>query len=107
PTTDAAQPPVLSARPTASEVLVSTLLNPARLAQFESDRSEPQVFGDALRAHRRAAELTQEELAERAGLSVRSISGWERGEGAAPRRDTLALLVRALGLSGAERAALE
>ena len=54
-------------------------------------------FGEALRDHRRAAGLTQEELAERAGVSPRSISGLERGEGGAPRRDTVALLVRALG----------
>ena len=79
----------------------------ARLAQFESNINEAANFGEALRAHRRAAGLTQEELAELAGLSVRGISGWERGEGAAPRRDTLALLVRALGLSAAERVGFE
>jgi predicted ATPase/transcriptional regulator with XRE-family HTH domain len=89
------------------EVVVSTLMESARHAQFESNTNEAGVFGEALRAHRRAAGLTQEELAELAGLSVRSISGWERGEGAAPRRDTLSLLVRALGLSGAERAGFE
>jgi transcriptional regulator with XRE-family HTH domain len=36
-------------------------------------------FGELLRDHRRAAGLTQEELAERAGLSARSISELERG----------------------------
>src|SRR5436309_414361 len=65
------------------------------------------TFGEALRLHRRAAELTQEGLAERAGLSARSISAFERSEGFTPRRDTLALLVRALNLSGAERHAFE
>src|SRR5438876_5984590 len=64
-------------------------------------------FGEALRNHRRAAGFTQEELAERAGISPRSISGLERGEGATPRRDTVALLVNALELSAVEYAAFE
>jgi predicted ATPase/DNA-binding XRE family transcriptional regulator len=59
-------------------------------------------FGEALRNLRRSAGLTQEELAERAGISPRSISGLERGEGAVPRRDTLRLLERALGLAGGD-----
>jgi transcriptional regulator with XRE-family HTH domain len=53
-------------------------------------------FGDRLRDHRRAAGLTQEELAERAGVSPRSISELERGGPHVPRRDTVALLLRAL-----------
>src|SRR5215471_7189359 len=64
--------------------------------------SEPVRFGEVLRNHRRAAGMTQEELAERAGISPRSISGLERGEGATPRRDTVAQLVQALGLAGSE-----
>ncbi|MBV9357815.1 MAG: helix-turn-helix domain-containing protein, partial [Chloroflexi bacterium] len=60
-------------------------------------------FGERLRDHRRAAGLTQEELAEQAGLSPRSISELERGGAHIPRRDTVALLARALGLVGAER----
>jgi predicted ATPase/transcriptional regulator with XRE-family HTH domain len=55
------------------------------------------TFGDLLRRQRRAAGLTQEELAERSGLSVRGIADLERGVRRAPRRDTVALLVRALG----------
>src|SRR4030081_1498558 len=64
-------------------------------------------FGELLRAHRRAVELTQEELAERAGISPQSISEWERGGKHVPRRDTLALLVRALGLMGADQLRFE
>jgi predicted ATPase/transcriptional regulator with XRE-family HTH domain len=64
-------------------------------------------IGHALRDFRLAAELTQEELAERAGLSPRSISGLERGEGPFPRSSSVALLVRALGLEGADRAGFE
>src|SRR5262249_5045035 len=78
-----------------------------RTAQLGSNTIASESFGDVLRNRRRAAGLTQEELAELAGLSVRSVSGWERGEGAVPRRDTLTLLVRALGLSGPERAEFE
>ena len=65
------------------------------------------TFGDLLRDHRRAAGLTQEELAERAGVSPRSISELERGGAHVPRRDTVALLARALGLEGPEREAFE
>src|SRR5580765_3108526 len=65
------------------------------------------TLGETLRNHRRAAGLTQEELAERAGISPRSISGLERGDGVTPRRDTVALLARALDLVGADRAAFE
>src|SRR4051794_35363722 len=62
-----------------------------------------ETFGGILRDHRRAAGLTQEALAERAGLSPRSISEVERGGDHVPRRDTVALLVRALDLSPTER----
>jgi predicted ATPase/transcriptional regulator with XRE-family HTH domain len=61
-------------------------------------------FGLLLRRTRRALGLTQEELAERAGLSPRVISELERGGPHAPRKDTVALLVEALGLAGEEQA---
>ncbi len=51
--------------------------------------------------------MTQEELAEHAGISPRSISEIERGGTHIPRRDTVGLLVRALGLTGSERSAFE
>jgi tetratricopeptide (TPR) repeat protein/transcriptional regulator with XRE-family HTH domain len=66
--------------------------------------SEPLPFGDLLRHHRIAAGLTQEELAERAGLSRRGIADLERGARRAPRRDTVALLAEALALGPADRA---
>jgi transcriptional regulator with XRE-family HTH domain len=37
------------------------------------------TFGELLRRHRQAAGLTQQELAERAGLSVHGIQKLERG----------------------------
>ncbi|MFB9687438.1 ATP-binding protein [Amycolatopsis plumensis] len=49
---------------------------------------------------RRVAGLTQEELAERTGLTVRGISNIERGRVARPRRSSLEALARGLGLRG-------
>src|SRR5687767_1033998 len=63
-------------------------------------------FGDLLRRYRIAAGLTQEELAERAGVSSRGISDLERGARGLPRKDTLQLLLEALDLSPANRATL-
>jgi non-specific serine/threonine protein kinase len=64
-------------------------------------------FGDLLREYRRASGLTQEELAERAGVSPRSISELERGGAHVPRRDTIGLLAQALDLDGPSREAFE
>jgi transcriptional regulator with XRE-family HTH domain len=60
---------------------------------------------DLLWHHRHAACLTQAELAERAGLSRRGINDLERGVRQIPRKDTVALLVEALGLDAEERTA--
>ena len=66
-------------------------------------RIEPSAFGDALRRLRLEAGLTQEDLAERAGLSVRGLSDLERGLRRTPRPGTARLLADALGLHGGER----
>lgn len=63
------------------------------------------AFGDLLRQYRRATGLTQEALAERAGLSVRGINDLERGARRTPRRDTVVLLASALGLAGDDHTA--
>lgn len=63
------------------------------------------AFGVLLRRHRRAVDLTQEKLAERAGLSKRSLSDMERGVPHTPRQETVALLATALDLPPSERAA--
>jgi predicted ATPase len=60
-----------------------------------------------LRRYRLAAGLSQEELAERARLSVHAVSVLERGRRQVPYRGTVGLLVTALGLSPEEAAALE
>jgi DNA-binding XRE family transcriptional regulator len=46
-------------------------------------------FGTLLRRYRQAAGLSQEELAERAGLSARTVGDLERGVSHAPRKDAL------------------
>jgi transcriptional regulator with XRE-family HTH domain len=61
-------------------------------------------FGDLLRRLRNAGGLTQEELAERAGLSPRSVSDLERSINQTARKETARLLADALGLLGAARA---
>jgi predicted ATPase/transcriptional regulator with XRE-family HTH domain len=71
-----------------------------------TDPSSKLPFGELLRRLRVTAGLTQEALAERAGLSARGLSDLERGVRAGPRQDTLDLLVAALALGPAERTAL-
>ncbi len=65
------------------------------------------TFADLLHSYRLAAGLTQEDLAERAQLSVDAISTLERGIRRFPRKDTIALLADALALTPDERALLE
>jgi tetratricopeptide (TPR) repeat protein/transcriptional regulator with XRE-family HTH domain len=62
------------------------------------------TFADLLRRFRRAVGLSQEALAERAGLSRRGVSELETGVSQAPRKDTVTLLADALELDGDERA---
>ena len=64
------------------------------------------TFGMLLRRHRLAAGLTQEALAERAGLSTRGVQDLERGIRQAPRAETVRLLADALALDAAARAGL-
>lgn len=68
--------------------------------------TEEPSFGVLLKQYRQAAGLTQEALAERAGLSARAISDLERGVNRTPRQDTLDLLAQALRLPPRKRALL-
>src|SRR5262245_35390845 len=63
-------------------------------------------FGEWLRQYRTAAGLSQEELAQRAGLSAHGISDLERGARKNPYPATVRLLADALGVTDAERAQL-
>jgi len=83
-----------------------------RLAEvhgYHDDREDrdgtmtPGTFGQRLRDARRAAGLTQEVLAEQAGVSVRAIQALERGRNR-PHRDTAGRLATALTLGAGEHA---
>ncbi len=62
-------------------------------------------FGWLLRQLRAEARMTQEELAQKAGLSPRSISDLERGISRTARKDTANLLADALTIGESFRAA--
>jgi len=62
-------------------------------------------FAGLLRQLRLEARLTQEELAEAAGLSPRSISDLERGVSRTARKETACLLADALTIGGSVRTA--
>ncbi len=67
---------------------------------------EPPTLALALQQLRTASGLTQEELAERSNVSIRTISDIERGISRFPRRETLQLLSAALHLAEDEAALL-
>ncbi len=64
------------------------------------------TFGARLRGLREARGLTQEQLAERSGLSANAVGALERGERRRPYPHTLQVLAEALGLSAREREVL-
>lgn len=64
------------------------------------------IIGVLLRRLRTAATLSQEALAERAGISARAVGDLERGVHQAPRLETVRLLADALDLDAQDRAAL-
>ncbi len=63
-------------------------------------------FGTQLRGLRKRADLTQEALADRSGLSVEGISALERGQRRRPRADTIDLLAAGLRLGPDDRRSL-
>ena len=67
----------------------------------------PLRFAGMLRQLRAEAALTQEELAEAAGLNPRTISDLERGLATTPHKDTVRLLADALQLGGSARVEFE
>lgn len=64
------------------------------------------TFGRLLRQQRLAAGLTQEALAERAGVGANTVSDLERDPDRTPRLATVTLLAEALGVAEDQRAAL-
>jgi transcriptional regulator with XRE-family HTH domain len=69
-------------------------------------RDGPGVFAGLLRKFRRAAGLSQDELAERGDLSRRGISDLERRQRRSPHPSTARRLADALGLDSNDRAEL-
>ncbi|WP_084964882.1 ATP-binding protein [Thermoactinospora rubra] len=67
---------------------------------------EGATLGTLLRAWRERALLTQEQLARKTGLNVRTIRRLESDALRRPRSASVQLLAEALGLEGAERAAM-
>jgi predicted ATPase/DNA-binding CsgD family transcriptional regulator/transcriptional regulator with XRE-family HTH domain len=71
-----------------------------------ADGASPPGFGALLRRSRQEAGLSQEELAERAGMSSKAIGALERGDRQHPYPATVRRLADALGLGGEARVAL-
>src|SRR5256885_13098048 len=71
-----------------------------------SSESRRTSFGALLRAYRQRATVTQQELAQRAGLSPKAVGALERGDRRLPHPRTIRALAQALELTDAERAAL-
>ena len=65
------------------------------------------AFAGLLRQLRMSAGLSQEELAEAAGVGVRTVSDLERGVALTARKDTARLLADALNLAGPDRVSFE
>jgi WD40 repeat protein/class 3 adenylate cyclase/transcriptional regulator with XRE-family HTH domain len=84
------------------EQKLKDLDRPVRLYQLAAPGLDPPVrlaFAGLLRQLRAEAGLTQEELAEAAGLSPRLVSDLERGIHRTARKDTALMLANALGLA--------
>ncbi|MEJ7872633.1 MAG: AAA family ATPase, partial [Rubrobacteraceae bacterium] len=64
-------------------------------------------FGDLLRRYRDSANLTQEDLAARTGLTPQAIGLLERGKRRRPHGYTVGKLVEALVLTGSDRVRFE
>ncbi|HEX9032654.1 MAG TPA: helix-turn-helix domain-containing protein [Streptosporangiaceae bacterium] len=87
--------------------LVTELTTGERPSGPAVDVRAGQRFGAAVRALRRSASLTQEELAESAGISARTVSDVERGLRVTVHGDTARRLATALRLAGAHRQEFE
>ena len=72
----------------------------------EFEKEAPGAFAGRLRELRTAAGLTQEELAERAGLSPNAVGALERGQRRRPYPHTVRALADGLGLGEEGRASL-
>jgi tetratricopeptide (TPR) repeat protein/transcriptional regulator with XRE-family HTH domain len=81
-------------------------MRPRCATSCEARVTEAKALGSRIRAWRESAGLSQERLAERAGLSVRAVRNIENGRTDWPRAGSLVRLADALALEGAARAEL-
>ena len=65
----------------------------------DTDEAAPAGVGDKIRFYRKAQKLTQEELADRADVSIFTLRQYERGARLSPRTDQLIKLAQALNVS--------
>ena len=79
-------------------------MNNRRYAPLSND--QPVQLSDLVRRYRALEGLSQEQLAERSGLSTRQISDLERGLRSMPRLETIRMLADGLDLSDEDRAEL-
>ncbi|ASW52972.1 helix-turn-helix domain-containing protein [Plantactinospora sp. KBS50] len=73
------------------------------MAEDHGTTRGPVTLDELLRNRRRSVGLTQSELAQRAGIGVRTVRDLERGRATRPQRTTVELLASALGLTGEDR----
>jgi len=93
--------------PVRGEITITRILGSHRREDVEPLASGPPdgSFGALLRACRHRTCLSQEQLAERAELSERTVRNLEAGRVRSPRNDTVRLLADALELTEPEREA--
>jgi transcriptional regulator with XRE-family HTH domain/tetratricopeptide (TPR) repeat protein len=70
------------------------------MAYVDRRSDGPSIFGELMVRHRLAAGLTQEQLAEASGMSVRALRDLERGRSQVAQRRSTEVLADALGLTG-------
>jgi predicted transcriptional regulator len=75
--------------------------------RIQRGSADSKAFALTLRRFRIAADVSQQELAERANLSTNTVSALERGARTKPYRVTVEALAKALGLSDGDRTTLE
>jgi transcriptional regulator with XRE-family HTH domain len=78
----------------------------AKIRRGPMSQRELYPLSALVRRFRLTAGFSQEELAERSGLSARAISDLERGLSVRPRLETIRMLAEGLGLRDSERASL-
>lgn len=73
-----------------------------RVVSTQPNSAPTRSFGESLLRYRRAAGLSQADLARTSGMSVRALRELERGRAAAAQERSAELLATALGLTGGE-----